>query len=228
MRFETAAASVTGAAHLRAARNCQDAVSILRTNDALVLVVADGCGSAPHSEVGAKLGAAIVAEELARTRDIEEAAARALSRLEAVASAAAGPREAFILDHLLFTTVAAVIREDETVVVSAGDGVFSINGASSVIGPFEENAPPYLAYALLDGMPGCFTVEHRIATSELTAVAIATDGAAGIATDTLAALHHDELVFRNPDALRRRLFRLTRGAGILDDDTTVALVRRIA
>src|SRR5262245_18147936 len=64
-----AAAAVTGARHLRAARNGQDAAAAWtgeRGGDRLgAIVVCDGCGSGASSEVGARLGAQLVVRALA-------------------------------------------------------------------------------------------------------------------------------------------------------------------
>jgi len=63
-QFEWALGSVTGREHQRLGRGSQDAVCALTDDRALVAVVCDGCGSHPHSEVGAKLGARWVATTL--------------------------------------------------------------------------------------------------------------------------------------------------------------------
>src|SRR5207302_10835391 len=56
-----AAAAVTGARHLRAQRNGQDAVATRRSARASIVVACDGCGSGASSEVGARLGAGLFA-----------------------------------------------------------------------------------------------------------------------------------------------------------------------
>ena len=53
--WRVAGGSVIGSAHRRSDRPNQDAWVVARRERALVGVVADGCGSAPHSEVGAWL-----------------------------------------------------------------------------------------------------------------------------------------------------------------------------
>jgi len=53
--FDIAAASVIGREHARAGRNNQDALSLLAQGEVLAAVVADGCGSGAHSEVGAQI-----------------------------------------------------------------------------------------------------------------------------------------------------------------------------
>ena len=64
--FEVAGGSVTGTAHGRAGRNNQDAWAVRSGPEGGVAIVADGCGSGESSEVGARLGAALLAEGLLR------------------------------------------------------------------------------------------------------------------------------------------------------------------
>lgn len=64
--FELASASVCGKDHQRVGRNNQDAVAVERGERHLVLVVSDGCGSSPGSEVGAQLGARLLSAALLR------------------------------------------------------------------------------------------------------------------------------------------------------------------
>jgi hypothetical protein len=233
MRFEMASGSVVGASHLRAGRNGQDGCATITDGDITVIVVTDGCGSAPHSEVGAKLGARIVARELLACaiagRPWSDAATNVADQLAAVAITIGDDRDQAILDYLLFTIVAAVVTPQSTTILSAGDGVFALNGARTLIGPFAGNAPPYLAYSLLDGVCPTFTVEAENATTDVKSILIGTDGAAPLAEDALFPFCSDDAIFRNPDAIRRRLFLLTRPrATLLDDDTTLIVMRRVA
>jgi serine/threonine protein phosphatase PrpC len=224
MTIETACGSVIGAAHLRAARNGQDGWAIERNGESVVLVVADGCGSARHSEVGAKLGAAIVARAVAAraetTIDWDEVAAAAVEELARLA------RHVDVEEHLLFTIVGALLTPTETTIFHAGDGFYAINGETRALGPYPENAPPYLAYALGGTARPSFEIAEHRETSHVESVLLATDGAEPlVARGTFAELAH---VGRNPDALRRRLFLLTRpGNAALEDDTTVALARQV-
>ena len=55
--FESAGGSVTGRNHIKAGKNNQDAYDIFSDDHCTLAVVCDGCGSCPHSEVGAKIGA---------------------------------------------------------------------------------------------------------------------------------------------------------------------------
>jgi len=218
MTFETACGSVIGTAHLRAGRNGQDGWAI-EHDDAgrTVMVVTDGCGSAPHSEVGAKLGARIVAREIL-TQEWTRVAGAIGERLSSI--------DLDVNDYLLFTIVGALITPEEVLVFHAGDGLFAINGEVHRLGPYDSNAPPYLAYSLVNGVEPELTIAYRGPAAEVDSILIATDGAEPlVATGELAEFVR---VSHNPDAIRRRLFLLTRpNHARLDDDTTIALARRV-
>ncbi|WP_428265327.1 protein phosphatase 2C domain-containing protein [Haliangium sp.] len=65
-RFDIAGGSVIGHEHRRLGRNNQDAMAWYADAGVIVAVVADGCGSSRHSEVGARLGARLMVAALAR------------------------------------------------------------------------------------------------------------------------------------------------------------------
>jgi hypothetical protein len=242
-----AAGSVAGRAHRKLSRPNQDAVAWQRVaGRGAVLVVCDGCGGAARSEVGAALGARLwtraLAERLERGEAadpalFEAAAADVLGHLGTLAAAMAAEPTAVVVEHFMFTTVAAAITADALVVHAIGDGVVALGGELHVLGPFPDNQPPYLAQALLGGTPGGSTwvADPR----EHDRVIIASDGAGAL----VGAGGLDELVtdvvFRNPAALTRRLAllaedtteidwearRIDRRAALLDDDTTIAIAR---
>lgn len=230
MSFEMLCGSVIGGAHRRAGRNGQDGVAIEHDGDGrMVMVVTDGCGSARHSEVGAKLGARIVAWEIlsraaAGTVDWRAAAKAIVGRLGVIATAA---HAADVHEHFLFTVVGCVITAEETLIFHAGDGLFAVNGEMRQIGPYAGNAPPYLTYALAGAIEPAFTIADRRETAAVESVLIATDGA-----EPLLGTGELEQMVRvpfNPDAIRRRLFLLTLpGRSRLEDDATVAVARRMA
>lgn len=220
MDTQIAAATTVGVDHLRAGRSGQDAWHIESSPDALVAVVTDGCGSARQSEIGAKAGAAIFARALAAHRpDWQAAAAEAAARIRTMAEAMGGAFEETVLDSFLFTVVAAVVTEAETVILSRGDGLFAVNGQLTALGPFAGNAPPYFGYTLLDGEAAPLEVARRLRTREVATLLIATDGAAPLLSEM--ELWSDDRLFSNRDALRRRLFRMTP-----HDDATLVLIRR--
>ena len=284
-RFQVAAASVTGRDHQRVGRNNQDAWAVHCGSRALIAVVADGCGSAPHSEAGARLGARLLLAALARRLEpdragatcgtagsegeaagsappaapaaggadrvealLEETRREVLAQLRAVAvglcpAHAPDPRQllAQVRDHLLFTLVGAIVGAEETVAFALGDGLLEVDGRALTLGPFPGNEPPYLGYALLPealhGVPEAalrLQILARLPTAGLRTLALGTDGACDLAAAgaPAAALLDEGLVFRNPDALRRRLFLLARETPggsrppPLHDDTTLVLIRR--
>ena len=59
--FQLAFATVAGRMHHLSGRNNQDAYAWTQGPGGLIAVVCDGCGSGPHSEVGAQVGARLVA-----------------------------------------------------------------------------------------------------------------------------------------------------------------------
>ncbi|GAB4561894.1 MAG: hypothetical protein Tsb0020_09760 [Haliangiales bacterium] len=270
--FQVAGASVVGHEHRRLERNNQDALGWLVADDAIFAVVADGCGSSRHSEVGAKIGARLMVAALARRwsdaigRDaaalpswlIEPACAEVLTHLRAAAEAMGGDITRNLSDYFLFTLVGAVVTPTATVVFAIGDGVVAVNGAVQELGPFPDNRPPYLAYSLLADRSGAapeaaLTIHAQLPTPALDTLLIATDGASELSSARelrlpgrdepaggLDQFWRDERYFRNPDAIRRRLWlmnraplkpdwdrhRVARVPGLLPDDTTLIAIRR--
>jgi hypothetical protein len=244
-KWQLATAAVTGARHLRAARNGQDAVSAWLGDDAAAVVVCDGCGSGASSELGALLGARLVMGALARRlargaaagdeatwRGVRDEVAGELAQ---VLERLGGDRDEALGDALLFTIVAAAVTRDEVAVWALGDGAYALIGASPrvrVLGPFADNAPPYLAYDLVgDAREARLEV---VSATSCTGVVVATDGASDLSEplEGLAAL-------MKPDALRRKLAvlarsdeqidwderRVVRTPAVLQDDCAVAALR---
>ncbi|XXF77839.1 protein phosphatase 2C domain-containing protein [Myxococcaceae bacterium GXIMD 01537] len=258
--FDIAAASVTGREHSRAGRNNQDAFCFGACDEGVAAVVADGCGSGSHSELGAQAGARqVVASALRLLRDgarPEDAGflgllqERSLSFLRDLAGALG---KGCLQDCLLFTLVGAVVTPSHTLVFSAGDGVWALNGQVHPLGPFPGNAPPYLAYGLMPESLVPLLRQALVPTPQVESLLLGTDGVGDLArlADALVPEHdepvgplsqfwREERYFRNPDALRRRLSLLCReslraGApgqrpvrtpSLLPDDTTLVVLRR--
>jgi len=238
------AAAVTGARHLRAARNGQDAAAAWRGERAAAVVVCDGCGAGAASEVGARLGAQLVIASLSRQlaagvgaadpalwQQVREDVRGVLGQLT---DALPGERAQVVHDHFLFTIVAAVAAGGEGAVWAIGDGVYAIEDRERVLGPYDDNQPPYLAYDLL-GMPAPAHLETMQAPRGT--IVVATDGFAELG---LAWVREDAARYlSHPDALRRRLAvlarsderiewdarRIVRTPAPLQDDGAVAIVR---
>ena len=118
--FEVAGGSVAGHAHVVARRNNQDAFCWASDGDGLVAVVCDGCGSGPHSEVGAQVGSRLLVQAATRllrsgldvSELLEQVRQDVLANLRLLAhgmsvDAARFPRT--VADHFLFTIVGVLI-----------------------------------------------------------------------------------------------------------------------
>ena len=216
MDTKSVSAAVIGARHLRAARNGQDAAASWTGDGTAAIVVCDGCGSSPSSEVGARLGAKLWIGELARELEAggdpsdlamwTRVRAAAIAALGCLADTLAGDRERVVADYLLFTVVAAAVRRDRAGVWAIGDGVYALDGRQRTLGPFADNEPPYVGYELLGTRIEPHFATH---TADVGRAIVATDGALELTLplDDLVA----EPAFTHPDALRRRLALLARG-----------------
>ena len=226
--FESAAGSVIGMRHLTAGRNNQDALRVTATSSATVAVVCDGCGSAARSEVGAWLGAELIASGIARRCHgarrfektvLEQVENELLDALRMMGARFGDDATRAVSESFLFTVIGAVVLAEETVIFAAGDGMFAINGEVVVIGPFAGNAPPYLGLALLErrSVPGAgLNILRRVPTAEVESLVIGSDGVGELVDGdrivpdlpSFADFWDDDVFFQNPDALRRRLAKL--------------------
>jgi hypothetical protein len=242
--FEIAGGSVTGRAHVAAGRNNQDAFCWLSTADGVVAVVCDGCSSGPHSEVGAQLGARLFVQAATRFLSssldvaelLEQVGQDVLERLRVLAremSTDASSLSRTVTDHFLFTIVGVLITAGGATSFSLGDGLVVLNGERTELGPFPNNEPPYLGYALLPSAPDRrasarvpFTIHRSMPTSDVQSLVLGTDGAIELETQ----FWKDDRFFKNPDMIRRRLTVLSRSArgGLLSDDTTLVVIRQKA
>jgi hypothetical protein len=97
---------------------------------------------------------------------------------------------------------------------AVGDGAYDLAGAPHALGPFADNAPPYLAYDLLDDpRPAHLVVRPRCS------VVVATDGVLDLDASlaSLGAFAAPRLA-AHPDALRRQLAVLARAEPRIDWD----------
>lgn len=206
--ISTRTAAVTGARHLAAARNGQDAAASWVGEGMAAIAVCDGCGAGAGSEVGARLGAQLVVRAIAARLERGDAAAAVWAGVQdevLAVFAGLGFGEAALHDHLLFTIVAAAMVGDEVCVWAIGDGCYAVDDRVVALGPFEGNRPPYLAYALL-GMP----IAAHVEACRGARIAVATDG-----IEDLRGLLHAS-VLAHPDGLRRRLAVMARAGERID------------
>lgn len=244
--FRIAGGSIPGRDHLGrgrllVGRNNQDASGWGFTEQALVAVVADGCGSGMHSEIGAHLGVRLLltrlrhyleqpdAMTLPHAELLEQAHADVVAQLRLLVPQLGESSEQVIREMLLFTLLGVLITPAQTVIFAIGDGVYALNGQVTQLGPFPGNAPPYLAYALLDAaacLPELwaaaqqFRIVASMPTAAVQSLLIGTDGLLDLiaraeqplpGTDEplgpLAQFWENEHYLDNPDAIRRRLVR---------------------
>ncbi len=247
MAFEVMSGTVVGKEHRYAGRNNQDAFMISEENDFLVAVVADGCGSGKYSEVGAQIGCRLIAKSaLAQVRRMpdhsfltdpsfwERVRQDALAEIRVLANQLGGSLSKVIEDYFLFTIIGAAIGPEVSVFFSIGDGVVIINGEITELGPFQKNAPPYLAYDLVgstihDGDDFKFKIVCETPTSELDSFLIGTDGVEELISlsekilpglkkpmGPISQFWTEDRYFANPDNVRRRLFLANRDMAIPD------------
>jgi len=164
--FEYAYGSVRGKHHLQHFLNNQDSFYLAEhgTEDLMVGVVTDGCGSCEKSEVGAILGARSFSAQTLRfineaiQNDWEEKAIidaiplmvgrRMLASLRALNMSFQLEEEKIgtLWQYTLFTIIGFVKFRNNLIFVACGDGVIRVNGEVIYDPDFEGNAPNYLAY----------------------------------------------------------------------------------
>ncbi len=240
--FLSSGATIRGRAHTLRGRNNQDAFVHWVDRDLAVGIVCDGCGSSPASEVGAQICSQLVAQQvrdlvLGKTSPLADGFVDALSdavsnRLARTIESLGLPREPCIHTWFLTTILGFVISPATALVFAAGDGLVRVDDELHRIGPYPDNAPPYLAYRLL-GQDVGFELICRRPTATVTSIVLASDGAEGLCPQTqdLEHIAATPRFVEHPDALRRYLYRTANGSDTrygshLHDDTTVVLARR--
>ena len=255
--FTIAAGSVLGTHHRQLGLNNQDAWGWEQGSWGTIAVVCDGCGSTPHSEVGAQVGVRFgirsLRELLQQGEDPTESEFwshlhdRLLHQLGQFAESLGGNSSAgnieentfsILRDYCLFTIVGAVLTPTVTSIFGLGDGVYALNGvvqslkdqSNNSLPHSLHNAPPYLAYGLLQPRPPCFSAEelqirvyHQCPTAAVHSLVLGTDGVEDLQAvaeqylpgkpeqvGDLAQFWQNDRYFTNPDALRRRLALMNR------------------
>ncbi len=178
-----------------------------------------------------------------------------LTQLQSLIKAMGGNWAQTIQDYFLFTVVGVLITPMETLTFAMGDGAIALNGVFTSLGPFPNNAPPYLAYGLLDTVPTpAWQIQHHLPTEQVQSLLIGTDGVVDLVAVSDRALPgksewvggveqfwQQDRYFANPDMVRRRLALINREVvqpdwenqtlvkhpGLLRDDTTLVVVRRV-
>lgn len=151
---------------------------------------------------------------------------------------------ATLQDYFLFTFLVSVVNSDETIVFGIGDGVYSVNGDATVLDSGPRNAPPYVAYNLVasphvsESLSVFPELHYRGPTDELRSLIVATDGANelvekqdrqlkdGSHVGGLLPFEREPRYLNNASLVHKRLVVIGEGNRCLQDDTTVALIRR--
>jgi len=248
--WQFAGGSIQGRHHRTTGRNNQDALCWMRAGSNaghnFVAVVCDGCGSGEHSETGAQIGARLVTQAIVRALNeseasednenqdvadiLEQARGEVLNRVLDVAQAMGENLTQTLCKYFLFTVVGVFITQSQAVFFSLGDGLMFVNGEKISLGPFPNNAPPYLAYGLMKTMltqdcptPLQFQINRVLPVEELQSFLIGTDGVQDLmdAADkklpgkeqtigSIDALWQQDRFFANPDLVRRHLAGINR------------------
>ncbi len=217
--FQWAAGSVIGREHQWLNKNNQDAMLVTETDDCLIGIVADGCGSQPHSEVGAWLGVNLLAEAIAAhtpepltPETFHLLGEKVLAQLLKITN---------FQQYYLFTLLGFIATKEDVFIFGCGDGIYAFNGDIKQLS-FPENAPPYLIYPSTK-----LELYDQIEISQLDSLLIATDGIEDwLRKKEINEFWQSEKYFKNPDQVRRRLAIANKKEHLLKDDTTLISVRR--
>jgi hypothetical protein len=193
--FELAYGTTTGNDHRWSGRNNQDAFCFCENDKNITAIVCDGCSEGKHNEVGAKIGAALLAHHINRILTgvqpefflwgIENSRRNTIDLLRDLTNVMCRSNDhlQFITDHFLFTAVGIHMNEEATMAFSIGDGVYYINDQKFQLGPFPSNEPPYLAYgglvnsSLSDSPNACIFQPSKIyQTKDINHILLGTDG----------------------------------------------------
>jgi hypothetical protein len=252
--FVLAGGSVIGRDHRRTFKNYQDGSLIVRNSECTLALVTDGCGSSPHSEVGAQLGARFTADailDMVWRGAVSKAGWSymfydVLGRIRDVVLNMHGSPYRLVEDYFLFTMVGALLYGGEATFFAVGDGVIIVNGELTTLGPFPDNQPPYAGYGLLGKRGLEVQTVKTCPLSGLQHFLIGTDGV----SDLIAARGNclpgmngqvgpvsqfwdeERYLGGNPDLVSRRLRVIGRDwpkrdpePGLLPDDTTLIVGR---
>src|SRR3972149_11498826 len=148
-------------------KNNQDAYSIKESENAIVGIICDGCGSLPYSEFGATLGSQFLSQNISEKIEtthkivtnncvfmnwpelILQATDELLIKIKELCKILQPPR-----NYFLFTIIGFIKNKNQIIIFSIGDGFYGIKYRISgeqifkKIEPMEGNAPPYLFYKL--------------------------------------------------------------------------------
>jgi hypothetical protein len=249
--FELAGGTTVGRDHLFSRKPNQDSYCFVGRDDLLVGIVCDGCGdpTSPYSEVGSRLGTRLLTSNLLGVPRIDRdwldiVRRHAIEAIQTMAAEMCGvdfgqgsagscrPKtHQMVRDYFLFTVVGFAITPEKSWFFSIGDGTLWVNGEQIKIGPFENNAPPYMSYALMDSSlltsdPGClkFQIRKELPTEQLESFLIGSDGVLDLVSaetqlhpngkdyvGNISQFWTNDAYFTNSDQVNRKLTMVNKG-----------------
>ena len=212
-----------------------------------------GAASEVGAQLGARVLRAGIARAYATAtgpRRAERAFIRGVAHLlrtlrAARAAAALDDAPHPVAEQFLFTALVAMVTETEALIFGCGDGLFAVNGSAVALDSGPDNAPDYLGYRLAHARDFGGARPRRprprllarCDLGQLSSLVIATDGATAL--DDARGANVNQTVFfgldalvrepkleTNPSLLQKRLRAIREQTQVLDDDTTLVVIRR--
>lgn len=235
--YEVAGGTVQGRDHVRSNKNNHDAFWFEHNSELLAGVVCDGCGSGAHSEVGSKIGAKLVVQQLFRqhARDTDafgplkslgtlaRVQRSVLSYIQILADSMGGSFSETIKDYFLFTAIGFVVTRESQCIFSVGDGVVLHDGQLTSLGEEGSNAPEYLSYPLVNTASEIMGLRLIIQGSPSQSFLVGTDGVHDLIRASekplpgksdpvgpISQFWESDKYFKNPFAVQRRLNLINR------------------
>jgi hypothetical protein len=244
--FEVTSGTIMGREHSKVGKNNQDGLAVVDNGESLIGVICDGCGSSPHSEVGAKIAAKIIATSLSRVPFPQTAlisAQKAIHELlprmgPSIRDDGKSSSRQTVSDYFLFTCVGFFIDADSYFTFICGDGVIQVNEDISVFTSGENNTPDYLGYTVgqNDLATPKFQISYEGATVDLRNILIGCDGvidiikhekrkAPGVKDEIgpISQFWTSDRFFKNPATVQHRLNLMSRSVSIHDEAGLVSV-----
>jgi serine/threonine protein phosphatase PrpC len=248
-KFFITSGSVCGAMHRNTFRNNQDAIFIAENEKALVGIVSDGCSGGKHNEVGSKLITRFICNQLLEmsskldkpakmNKILERVRIKSLNLIRYILNSTGGNIKQNIQDMFLFTIIGVVITDNHSFIFTMGDGAYVLNSNLYIID--QKNQPKYLAYGLIDELDTPhFKIRKVIKTKRIENLILSSDGityllynSEKILKDGKPAGNHNQFLneeryLKNRSLLQKRLVVFGAINGVLKDDTSIILIRRL-
>ena len=192
-------ASVAGARHLVSGAACDDSHAYVRTDELLIVAVADGAGSAPAAATGSAVAVTAAAASLAGqlgawpALGLDEARHAMCGAMVSARTAleSRAQRQEIALGDLATTLLLALITADELVVAAIGDGAVvgrDTGGGLHAVAPVERGE--YVNETTFVTSDGWLDALRLVSMPAPDAVALCTDGIELLAIETASGRPH--------------------------------------